>query len=229
MKPCIWCQKEFDTAPQEHIIPECLDGYVVTDTVCAGCNHRIGSQLEGAAQGFPLIVKTRKRLGLIKVDPPPAPDEKVFKRLVVKIAFEFLADRHYNLSLDPNFNPWRELVLFGKHEHVLLHKVSVEDIYATMPGYKPKVGRRNLIHTLFIDTIKGRLEVAVHLYGQLLCKVNLGPPVHPVPPDHAVMSILDGASRLYQWDNRDSWKNQKIVVPGKKRKRRRKKPEPWFR
>jgi hypothetical protein len=229
MKRCIWCLTDFDAAPPEHTIAESLDGYVVTDKVCAACNHRIGSQLEGAAQGFPLIVTVRKRLGLIKINPPPAPDETVFKRLVAKIALEFLADRQYDLFLEPTFDPWRELVLYGKHADTLLKRITLLDVYATIPGYTPIVEYRNLRHAMVIETIEGRLEVAVHLYRHLLCKVDLGPQDRDVPRDHLVMSILDGASKLFPGENLDSWKHQKIVVPGKKRKRGRKRPEAWFR
>ena len=229
MAQCIWCLTHFPGGPPEHTIQESLDGYVVTDKVCLGCNNRIGSHLEGAAEGFPLIVKARKRLGLIKVNTPPAPDEKVFKRLVVKMAVEFLAERAYTVALDPSFNSWRELVLYGKHEDVLLPKVSVEDIYASKPGYAPVLNGRNLKHAIFIDTINGELQLAVHFYGQILCKVNLGHTTHDVPKDHVVMSIQDGASKVFRWSERDSWPGQKIVIPGMKRKKGRRKPEPWFR
>jgi hypothetical protein len=166
---------------------------------------------------------------LIKINPPPAPDETVFKRLVAKIALEFLADRQYDLFLEPTFDPWRELVLHGKHADTLLKRITLQDIYATLPGYRPIVEPRNLRHSLTIETIEGRLVVAVHLYRHLLCQVDLGPQDRHVPRDHIVMSILDGASKLFPGENRDSWKDQKIVIPGKKRKRGRKKPEAWFR
>lgn len=72
----------FSTAPLEHIVPQSLDGYAVTDKVCESCNKRIGHELEDRAQGCPLVVTARKRLGLIKVTRPPAPDERIFKRLI---------------------------------------------------------------------------------------------------------------------------------------------------
>jgi hypothetical protein len=93
MKRCIWCLGEFVHAPLEHTIQESLDGYAVTDKVCETCNKRIGHRLEERAQGFPLIVTTRRRLGLINVNPPPTPEETIFKRLIAKIALEFLAER----------------------------------------------------------------------------------------------------------------------------------------
>ena len=229
MKRCIWCLQEFDHAPPEHIISESLDGYAVTDKVCEQCNKRMGHQLEEQAQGFPLVVTARKRLGLIKVNPPTAPDETVFKRLIGKIALEFLAESDYDLSLDSTFDRWREFVLDGVHQDDLLPRVSLGDIYMGMPGHRPIIGPRNWRHALFIEQFDRDLEIAVLLYGQILCKVRFGETERRVQRNHAVMSIRDGASKLYRWNRRESWKDQKIVIPGKKRKRGRRKPEPWFR
>jgi hypothetical protein len=229
MKRCIWCLGEFVHAPLEHTIQESLDGYAVTDKVCETCNKRIGHRLEERAQGFPLVVTARRRLGLIKVNPPPAPEVTIFKRLIAKIALEFLAECDYDLSLDPMFDRWREFVLDGEHEDDLLPRISLQDIYAAMPGYRPIIGPRNWKHSLFIEQFDGDVEVAVHLYGQILCKVRFGETHRQVQRDHAVMSIRDGASKLYRWNRREHWKDQKIVIPGKKRKRGRRNPEAWFR
>jgi len=201
----------------------------VTDKVCEDCNKRIGHDLEDRAQGFPLVVTARKRLGLIKVNPPPRPDETLFKRLVAKIALEFLAESDYDASLDSSLDRWREFVLDGTHQENLSHRITLADIYEKMPGQRPIVGPRNWRHALFIHTSDGELEIAVHLYGQILCTVRFGRVAREVQRDHAVMSIRDGASKLYRWQKRESWKDQKIAIPGKKRKRGRKKPPAWFR
>ena len=229
MTVCIWCLTNFENAPYEHLIPESLDGYAVTDKVCESCNNRFGGELEATAQGFPLIVTARKRLGLVKVNPPPAPNENVFKRFIAKVALEFVGESDYELTLDPVFHPWREFVLYGTNQYVLSPNVTIDDIYAAMPGYRPIIGSRNLRHVLFIDSTEDNIIVAVQLYGQLLCKVRMEQAPRQVQNDHLVMSIKDGASKMFLWNRRGSWKGQKMVIPGKKRKRRRRKPEPWFR
>jgi hypothetical protein len=50
---CIWCATPFSLDAQspfhrseEHIIPECLGGTVITTDVCAGCNNKLGHQID---------------------------------------------------------------------------------------------------------------------------------------------------------------------------------------
>lgn len=67
---CIWCGKPFSTEPEsdnrrseEHVVPECLGGTLVTTDVCVGCNNKLGSQVDHLIRHAQPIYEAGRKAG----------------------------------------------------------------------------------------------------------------------------------------------------------------------